>query len=279
MRPGLDYYRETRSAHHPTMPPPPAQLFSGMVASTSFSRSFKPVLSDTARAARDTAARQEALHDATLVRRFNEEGDETAFVEITTRYREKMYAVAFSLLKNRADAEEIAQDTFIRAHRGLANFRGDSALGTWLHRIALNLSRNRYWYFFRRHQHATRSFDCAFSDENPATLASLVASSAPSPVQEATTTEFSTLIDQCMDRLGAGHRDILTRRNVLNNTYDEIAQALAISVGTVKSRIARARTSLRVLLARACPEFGSDAMPSQWFDPIRPSSRLEVIAA
>src|ERR1044071_139270 len=104
------------------------KALSSMVASTSFSRSFRTVLSDPARAVRDTTARQEALHDAALVRRFNEDGDDSAFVEITMRYREKMYAVAFALLKNRADAEEIAQDTFIRAHRGLANFRGESAL-------------------------------------------------------------------------------------------------------------------------------------------------------
>jgi RNA polymerase sigma-70 factor (ECF subfamily) len=250
-----------------------------MVASTSFSRSFRSALPQTDQPARATAGREDALHDAVLVRRFNEDGDESAFVEITTRYREKMYSIAFGLLKNRADAEEIAQDTFIRAHRGLANFRGDSALSTWLHRIALNLARNRYWYFFRRHQHQTRSFDCAFSDENPVTLASLVASSEPTPVQEAATSEFSTLIDQCMERLGAGHRDILTRRNVLNCTYNEIAHSLAISVGTVKSRIARARLSLRILLAQACPEFAPDSLPSQWFDPIRPSSRLEVICA
>ncbi len=250
-----------------------------MVASPSFCRIPTAVPSDPVPAAGDTVARQEARHDATLVRRFNEEGDESAFVEITTRYRTKMYAVAFALLKNRADAEEIVQDTFIRAHRGLANFRGESALSTWLHRIALNLSRNRYWYFFRRQQHAMRSFDCAFSDENPATLASLVTSAAPNPVQEATTSEFATIIEECMERLGAGHRAFPPRRNVLNCTYDEIARSLAISVGTVKSRIARARGCLRVLLIRACPEFGSDSMPSQWFDPIRSSGRVESISA
>lgn len=247
-----------------------------MVASTSFSRSFKSSLSPADRATRETAARQEALHDAALVRRFNDDGDESAFVEIVKRHREKTYSIAFALLKNRADAEEIVQDTFIRAHRGLASFRGDSSLATWLHRIALNLSRNRYWYFFRRQQHATRSFDCPFSDENPSTLASLVASPAPGPVREATTSEFSTLIAGCMERLGPGHRDILTRRNVLNCTYDEIARELAISVGTVKSRIARARGNLRVLLAQSCPEFAPDSMPSQWFDPVRPSGQLEI---
>jgi RNA polymerase sigma-70 factor (ECF subfamily) len=249
-----------------------------MVASNDFSSSVYPPRSASDRAARTAASRAEALHDVELVRRFRA-GDESAFTEIMTRYREKMFSVAFSLLRNRADAEEIAQDTFIRAHRGLANFRGDSALATWLHRIALNLSRNRYWYFFRRGRHTTWSFDTAFSDDNQATLASVVASDAPTPVQEATTSEFSDLVSECMERLGPGHRDILTRRNIRNCSYHEIATALGVSIGTVKSRIARARVSLRALLASACPEFAPDASPREWFDRTRSSGLLEVICA
>ncbi len=254
---------------------PGARVSFGMVASNSFSRLASPSPS-TARSARENVSRHEAQHDAALVRRFVEDGDESAFVEIVTRHRDVVYSVAFGLLRNSADAEEIAQDTFIRAHRGLANFRGDSSLRTWLHRIAVNLSRNRYWYFFRRQRHATRSFDCAMSDENPVTLASLIACPAPSPVSQAATNEFSILIDQCMERLGPSHRDILTRRNILNCTYDEIAKAFGISIGTVKSRIARARGNLRVLLARACPEFSADASPSEWFAPSRSSGGLEI---
>ena len=249
-----------------------------MVASNDFSGSVCSASPTADRAARASASRQEALHDAELVRRFRS-GDESAFVEIIARYHEKMYSVAFSLLRNRADAEEIAQDTFIRAHRGLARFRGDSALATWLHRIALNLSRNRYWYFFRRRRHLTRSFDSAFSDDNQATLASLIASDSPSPVQEAAASEFSELVAQCMQQLGQGHREILTRRNILNCSYDEIAQTLGISIGTVKSRIARARENLRVLLTKQCPEFAPDASPSEWFDPPRPAGRMEIICA
>src|ERR1051326_4826415 len=120
-----------------------------MVASASFFSSANSVRSAANHAARTITSSAEASHDSTLVHRFKD-GDESAFAEIVERYREKMFAVAFSTLRNRADAEEIAQDAFIRAHRGLANFRGDSALSTWLHRIALNLSRNRYWYYFRR---------------------------------------------------------------------------------------------------------------------------------
>ena len=68
-------------------------------------------------------------------------------------------------------------------------------------------------------------------------------------------------------------------RNLLNRSYDEIAQALGINVGTVKSRIARARGNLRALLAEACPEFSPDAESSDWFEPTRATGRLEVAAA
>lgn len=249
-----------------------------MVASNDFSSPLGTVRSGPDRTARATTARLEALHDAELVRRFRA-GDETAFVEIVARYRDKMFAIAFAVLRNRADADEIAQDAFIRAHRGLALFRGDSTLATWLHRIALNLARNRYWFNYRRHQHDTKSFDCAFSEDNQATLASMVASGAPSPMQQAATSEFSELVAVCMERLGPGHREILTRRNILNCTYDEIALTLGISIGTVKSRIARARESLRSLIAQACPEFAPDSAPSEWFDFARPSGGVNVICA
>lgn len=249
-----------------------------MVASTAYIDFAKPARSTIDRTARAHASRQEAAYDAELVRRFNH-GDEEAFVEIITRYREKMYAVALSVLHNPADAEEIAQDTFIRAHRGLARFRGDSALSTWLHRIALNLSRNRYWYFFRRNRHTTRSIDCAFSDDNSSTLASLIACDAPGPVQEAAASEFSALVAVCMERLGPGHREILTQRNIRNCSYDEIAQALDISIGTVKSRIARARVSLRALLAKACPEFSPDSSPSEWLAPNRTAGSVAIACA
>jgi RNA polymerase sigma-70 factor (ECF subfamily) len=227
---------------------------------------------------RAALSRQEAIHDTGLVQRFNA-GDDSAFIEIASRYRDRMFVVAFGLLKNRADAEEIAQDTLIRAHRGLARFRGDSSLATWLHRIALNLARNRYWYFFRRQRHATVSLDRAFSDENQATFADLVASDEAGPARTAATHEFTELIGVCMQRLGSPQREILTLRNALNRSYAEIAVELSINVGTVKSRIARARENLRTLLAEACPEFGLEAQPTAWFDAVRPAGGVEVICA
>jgi len=225
-----------------------------------------------ARKGRPATSSEEAAHDARLVQRFNA-GDARAFVEIMERYREKMFAIAFAYLRNRTDAEEIAQDTFIRAHRALGRFRGDSSLATWLHRITVNLARNRYWYFFRRRRHSTLSLDCPLGAENDGTFAELIAADTPSPAQENVRAEFSDLVASCMERLDASHREILTLRNVLNRSYSEIAIALNLNVGTVKSRIARARHNLRAQLIAACPEFSADSESSDWFEPARAPGR------
>ncbi len=224
------------------------------------------------------AAPSEAAYDHALVHRFRS-GDESAFNEIVTRYREKMFAIALRVLRNNADAEEIAQDTFIRAHRGLANFRGDSSLATWLYRVTLNLARNRYWYFYRRRRHATLSLDCPLHDDGPGTFSDLVADSAADPARAATTQEFTVLVASCMEQLEPAQREILTFRNLLHQSYDEISRALGIKVGTVKSRIARARGNLRLRLSEASPEFAEQADVSEWLDPVRPVGRNEMLCA
>ena len=175
--------------------------------------------------------------------------------KIMSRYRERMFAVGFAMLKNHAAAEEIAQDALIRAHRGLACFRGDSSLSAGLHGITLNLSRNRFWYFYRRRRHVTLSLDCTFCDHHQATFPDLVATDAAGPARAAVARESLELVTACRERLSARQREILTMRNSLNRSYGEIAREFGSSVGTVKSRMARARTCLRVLLAKAGPDF------------------------
>ena len=207
------------------------------------------------------AASLAAAHDAELVRRFNA-GDEDAFGEIVTRHRGKMFSIALARIGNRAGAEEIAQDTIIHAYRGLARFRGDSSLATWMRRIAINLSHNRSWYFFRRHRHETDSLDCALGDADIATLADRIASDTPDPAREEETREFSADVMRCMARLSAQQREILAQRNLLDLSYEEIADTLGVSLGTVKSRIARARKTLRRLLAQRYGELESGASPN-----------------
>jgi len=222
-------------------------------------------------------ARSEAALDAILVQRFLA-GEEAAFAEIVGRYRAKIFTAAFTLLHNHGDAEEITQDAFMRAYRGLAKFRGDSSLATWLYRITFNLARNRYWYFFRRQRHATISFDNPLRDEPDVTISDLVAADTPDPAQESARAEFSELASQCMGELEECHREILAMRNA-HHPYSEIAAAFGLNVGTVKSRIARARKNLRARIAARCPEFADVTSPDDYFLPTRASSRLRLAAA
>jgi len=221
----------------------------------------------------ETPSRREARHDAQLIRRFND-GDEAAFREIVARYREKLFGVALRLLRNRADAEEIAQDAFVRAHRALARFRGDCSLATWLHRIALNLARNRYWYCIRRCQHSMVSLDAIVGDRNSSTLAELIASEAPGAPREVAQSEFAAIISLCTTQISAVHREILTLRNVRQCSYQEIGRILGLKIGTVKSRIGRARAELRLKVADTFPEFDASRPGVEWFEPVRTLGRL-----
>ena len=148
-------------------------------------------------------------------------------------------------MRNHQDAEEVTQDAFIRAHRGLVNFRGEAAFSTWLYQIATNLARNRYWYWWRRKRDKTVSFDQPVSSDNATPLSEVFVAEMETPDDITVTQEFVDRVALGMEKLNAKHREILILRNVKNLSYEEIAGILNISVGTVKSRIARARDSLR----------------------------------
>jgi RNA polymerase sigma-70 factor (ECF subfamily) len=219
-----------------------------------------------------------AAVDAELVRRFKR-GDEGAFVEIVDRYRSRMFAVAFQHLRNYSDAEEIAQDTLVRAHRGLALFRGESSLSTWMHMIARNLSRNRLKHNCSHRRHLTHSLDSPiFGDEN-STFSDLVASESPNPARIAASSEFTEIVGACMKKLGSGQREILVMRNGLSQSYVEIGRKLGINIGTVKSRIGRARYSLRNLLDESYPGPDHGAAFVKWFESTRPGGTVAIASA
>lgn len=194
-----------------------------------------------------SAKAQEVAIDQDLVLRFKA-GDQSAFEEMVSRYWDRIYAMVHQLLRNPQDAEEVTQDAFIRAHRGLVNFRGDSAFSTWLYQIATNLARNRYWYWWRRKRDKTISFDQPVGDDNSTPLADIFVTEAETPEDATVTQELVDNIAAGMQRISPKHREILILRNVKNMSYEEIAEILDISIGTVKSRIARARESLRAKL-------------------------------
>ncbi|HEY8994278.1 MAG TPA: sigma-70 family RNA polymerase sigma factor [Lacunisphaera sp.] len=215
--------------------------------------------------------------DVELVRRFKG-GDESTFTEIVHRHYSRIRALANRTLRFTGDVDEVTQDTFIRAHRNLHNFRGDCSLSTWLYRICLNLARNRYWFHFRRQRQNTLSLNRTVDEAGAKSLVDILANGSANPLSESTTNEFLALVAECMQRLDARHREILTMRTTLELSYEEIAVNLGINVGTVKSRIARARARLREQLYQLAPEFGQEATSVDFFEIDRtlPSTALSV---
>ncbi|MEE2988308.1 MAG: sigma-70 family RNA polymerase sigma factor [Verrucomicrobiota bacterium] len=175
-------------------------------------------------------------------------GDMAAYNVMVIRHYDRIFSRVSQLLNNKQDAEEVTQDAFIRAHRGLQNFRGDASFSTWLYQIATNLAHNRYWYWFRRKRDQSISLDQPQCEDGSLTLENVMPCADENPAEAVVTQEFVDRVSACMQYLNDKHKEVLILRNVKNLTYDEIAQQLEISVGTVKSRIARARESLRGLL-------------------------------
>ncbi|MCH2073678.1 MAG: sigma-70 family RNA polymerase sigma factor [Puniceicoccaceae bacterium] len=171
-----------------------------------------------------------------------------AYNVMVIRHYDRIFSRVLQLLNNKQDAEEVTQDAFIRAHRGLENFRGDASFSTWLYQIATNLAHNRYWYWFRRKRDQSISLDQPQCEDGSLTLENVMPCADENPAEAVVTQEFVDRVSACMQYLNDKHKEVLILRNVKNLTYDEIAQQLEISVGTVKSRIARARESLRGLL-------------------------------
>jgi RNA polymerase sigma-70 factor (ECF subfamily) len=194
------------------------------------------------------SAKTETIHSDDLLIERIKAGDMAAYNDIVARYYDRIFARVSQLLKNKQDAEEVTQDAFIRAHRGLENFRGDASFSTWLYQIATNLAHNRYWYWFRRKRDQSISLDHPLTDDGSLTLENVMPCAGESPAEAAVTQEFVDRVSECMRVLNEKHKEVLILRNVKNLSYDEIAQQLEISVGTVKSRIARARDSLRDLM-------------------------------
>jgi RNA polymerase sigma-70 factor (ECF subfamily) len=176
--------------------------------------------------------------DAELVARC-QRGDEPAFDALVVRHQQRALNVAFQLLRNREDAAEVAQDAFVRIYRSLGEFRGDCEFTTWLHHVVVNLARNKYRWWKRRGREQMLPIDDAPQ------LAGLT----DSPDAEAAQAEFVRRLMENMAALPVEFREVLVLRNVENMSYQQIAIALECPVGTIKSRIARAREALRESLA------------------------------
>ena len=164
-------------------------------------------------------------------------GEARAFEEFVIAYQHRVFGVALRMLGNRAEAEEIAQEVFLRAHRAVADFRGDARLGTWLYGIASRLCLNRLASPDRR----VARGDAALADV-PASTIDAAAAAERAEVDAALHAAITELPDE--------RRLVLVLRDIEGLSYEQIAEALALDPGTVRSRLHRARMQLKEKLER-----------------------------
>ncbi len=185
----------------------------------------------------------EAASDRDLVAQC-QAGDEEGFNELVRRHQQRAVNVAFQLLRNHADAVEVAQDAFVRVYRHMADFRGECEFTTWLHQIVVNLARNKHRWWSRRGVDKTFSMNATVERED-GPVHREIAAEGPGPDAEVLQAEFVQQISDAMGHLPRKYREALVLRNVEELSYEEIAVVLSCTVGTVKSRIARGREMLR----------------------------------
>lgn len=183
--------------------------------------------------------------DRALIELFKN-GNEEAFDQLVRKYSNRAYSIAYSILANREDAEEVAQDVFIRIHRALPFFRGDSEFTTWMYRIATNLAKNKYRWNKTRGSKVTDSLNAPLEGTNgDSALYRDAADERLGPDEELQYKELERRTTEELQNLPDMYREILILRNIKEMSYEDIAQVLSCKLGTVKSRIARAREELR----------------------------------
>jgi len=180
--------------------------------------------------------------EAALVRRCVA-ADQAACAELVANHERMVYALAYHLLGDRDEALEVSQEVFLRVFRTLSAFRGQSALKTWIFRIVVNQARNRQRWWNRRHRTQQVSLDLHVEQcgelESPGEVL---------PDRLLASKEVAERIDRALDRLPFDQRTVVVLREVEGLRYEEIAFSLGVAVGTVKSRLTRARQTLRAEL-------------------------------
>jgi RNA polymerase sigma-70 factor (ECF subfamily) len=174
------------------------------------------------------------------------EGSEQAYEELLVRFQQPVYALALRLLDDQGEACDVVQEVFLKVFRNVANFRGQSTLKTWIYRITVNEAHNsRRWFF--RHRRAEVELDKSPDDSR--SWKETIPDRSRSPFDVAFDREQHVMIEAALERINPIFREAVVLRDISDLAYEEIAEILGISLGTVKSRILRGREALREELA------------------------------
>jgi len=185
-----------------------------------------------------------------LVRRI-QQGDDAAFDRLVEICSARVYNLAFRLLGNADDAQDVAQDAFLRVYHALPRFKGNAAFSTWLYRIVVNVCQDE----IKRRKRRPMLFSVVDNEEDKPDCSSL-ATTGDTAEEALLRRERTAMLQQAIAMLPESFRLVLVLYDVQGFSYGEIAEILKINVGTVKSRLNRARNVLREKLSPARELFG-----------------------
>jgi len=172
-------------------------------------------------------------------------GEQDAYEALIERYEQPVFSIVSRVLDHAGEAADVTQEVFLKVFRKIDAFRGDSTLKTWIYRIAVNEAHNhRRW--FGRHRRQEVALD---PEDGRQGVCDLVADRGPSPYEMARDHETHRLIENALQRISVQYRTAQVLREVEGLRYEEIAEILEVSLGTVKSRILRGREALRKVLS------------------------------
>lgn len=182
--------------------------------------------------------------DRKLVRRA-QDGDLNAYDELVRRYQERIYATIYHMTANHDDANDLAQDSFIKAYRALKSFKGDSSFFTWLYRIAVNKTINFLKQRKKRIQMSLNDLD--FNAEHDPDLVALI--SDKNPRRDLNLVELQEKLNEAMLKLSHVHRLVVTLHDIQGLSHEEISKIMDCNTGTVRSRLFYARQQLQAYLS------------------------------
>jgi RNA polymerase sigma-70 factor, ECF subfamily len=190
-------------------------------------------------ASNQVARKLEAERDLYLISQARD-GDAQAFRKLVERHQRRAFAIAISLVRDENDAREVVQEAFLRVHRGLATFNGSSSFFTWLYRIVTNLAIDLMRKPSRREAELDES---RLDDEDQIPLLSRI--DGADPIDMVRRGEIAERIQAALDELPPYHRSVIVMREVEGMSYEEMAEAMGVSKGTIMSRLFHARQKLQ----------------------------------
>jgi len=202
--------------------------------------------SDPAPSDKKDGSERDRNEDWGLVER-SQRGDQTAFAELVRRYQRKAYSLAFGMVHNPDDARDVVQDAFVKVHRHLPSFKGDSSFYTWFYRIVVNVAIDHV----RKHSRSPSvDYDdtVAHEADGPGDGELLPSTLGVNPATALGRKEIRAAIEKALGTLSANHRAVLLMRESEGMSYEEMAQAMECSKGTIMSRLFHARKNMQKVL-------------------------------